>query len=121
MTAITHVCNYTVRCPHYKDPEHEVTWLNHVEINKSCEIALNRITKWHALPTGELIEADGFVIRKAVDSDTYFAVRSDRLKDDGHILVTFKILMDDCDSNTCLEDIVNHLVKDYGERLAKLK
>ena len=29
-----------------KDPEHPVTWLNHIEMNQSCEIALNRITKW---------------------------------------------------------------------------
>ncbi len=121
MTAITHVYNYTVRCPHYKDPEHEVTWLNHVEINKSCEIALDRITKWHALPCGELIETDGFVFRKAADSDTYFGVKSDRLKDDGHMLVTFKILMEDCDSNTCLEDILAHLINNYTTKAAKLK
>ncbi|GGI73363.1 cytoplasmic protein [Shewanella gelidii] len=121
MTAITHVCNYTVRCPHYKDPEHEVTWKNHVEINKSCEIALNRITKWHGQHAIELIELNGLAIRKAEGVDTYFSVRSDRLKDDGHILVTFKILMDDCDDNTCLEDIVSYLAEDYEKRLAKLK
>ena len=65
MTAITHVYNYTVRCPHYKDPEHTASWLNHIELNQSSEIALNRITKWHELSGTKSFETSKFVVRKA--------------------------------------------------------
>ncbi|ABM00661.1 hypothetical protein SHAM105786_12400 [Shewanella amazonensis] len=120
MTAITHVYNYTVRCPHYQDPQHEVSWKNHIELNHSSEIALKRITKWHS-ESGELaFEDQGFVVRKASDEMAYFSVQSSRLKNDGHALVTFKLFLDECCDEADPKDIVEHLIGDYQQRLDKL-
>ncbi|ASK68495.1 MULTISPECIES: cytoplasmic protein [Shewanella] len=120
MTAITHVYNYTVRCPHYKDPEHPVSWLNHIELNQSSEIALNRITKWHELSGSKSFETSKFVVRKADNEEAYFSMQSDRLKNDGHALVTFKIFLDTCCDDAAPEEIMQHLIDDYQQRLAKL-
>ncbi|MBT1443273.1 cytoplasmic protein [Shewanella sp. JM162201] len=120
MTAITHVYNYTVRCPHYQDPSHEVSWKNHIELNHSSEIALKRITKWHSESGDMAFEDRGFVVRKASDEKAYFAVQSSRLKNDGHALVTFKLFLDDCCDKADPADIIDHLIGDYEQRLSKL-
>ncbi|MBR9727302.1 cytoplasmic protein [Shewanella intestini] len=120
MTAITHVYNYTVRCPHYKDNDQPASWLNHIEINQSCEIALNRITKWHTDSGTKLAEVGNFIIRKADGEKAYFVVQSDRLPRDGHALVTFKILLNDCCQDADPIEITKHLVEDYQQRLAKV-
>ncbi|MCE9685215.1 cytoplasmic protein [Shewanella sp. AS16] len=120
MTAITHVYNYTVRCPHYKDNEQTASWLNHIEINQSCEIALNRMTKWHEQAGNKSFEMNKFVVRKADNEDAYFSMQSDRLKNDGHALVTFKILLDNCCQDASAEMIMQHLIEDYQHRIAKL-
>jgi hypothetical protein len=119
MTAITHVYNYTVRCPHYTENETPATWLNHIEVNQSCEIALNRITKWHNLSGSKSFELENFVVRKADNEEAYFAMQSDRLKHDGHALVTFKIFLDHCCHDASPQSIMQHLIKDYQHRLEK--
>lgn len=121
MTAITHVYNYTVRCPHYKDPEHPVTWLNHIEINQSCEIALNRLIKWQDQSGSREFEMQNFVVRKAENEDAYFSMQSDRLANDGHALVTFKIFLDNCCQDADPKEIMAHLIEDFQQRVAKLK
>ncbi|ASJ97524.1 MULTISPECIES: hypothetical protein [Shewanella] len=120
MTAISHVYNYTVRCPHVKDPAHPTTWQNHIEFNQSCEIGLNRITKWHDRSGHRIFEQDGFIVREADGESAYFSMQSDRLKNDGHILVTFKIFMDDATKDSSVQEIMVHLIKDYHQRLSKL-
>jgi hypothetical protein len=120
MTAITHVYNYTVRCPHYKENETPATWLNHIEVNQSCEIALNRITTWHDASGSKSFELEGFVVRKADNEEAYFAVQSSRLKNDGHALATFKIYLDQCCQDASAEVIMAHLIKDYQHRLEKI-
>ncbi|QSX41764.1 cytoplasmic protein [Shewanella cyperi] len=117
MTAITHVYNYTVRIPHYKDPQHDVSWRNHVEINHSSEIALARITKWHRDSGQPAFETQGFMVRKAENEDAYFAVQSDRLKSDGHALVTFKVFTDEAVPEVNPKEIIEHLIEDYRGRL----
>ena len=119
MTAITHVYNYTVRCPHYKDNEHPATWLNHIEVNQSSEIALNRITKWHNLSGSKSFEVDDFVVRKADNEEAYFSMQSDRLKHDAHSLVTFKIFLDNCCQEASPTEIMKHLIADYQQRIAR--
>ncbi|GIU12522.1 hypothetical protein TUM4636_22550 [Shewanella glacialipiscicola] len=121
MTAITHVYNYTVRCPHYKDAENPVTWLNHIEMNQSSEIALNRITKWHEISGDKSFETHNFVVRKAENEDAYFSMKSDRLKNDRHALATFKIFLDNCCDDAAPEEIMQHLIEDYQQRLAKIE
>lgn len=118
MTAISHVYNYTVRCPHIKDPAHPTTWQNHIEINQSCEIALNRITNWHARSGHRVFDVDGYVVREAESESAYFAMQSSRLKGDGHALVTFKIHMDDATKNTSVQEILKHLIEDYQNKIA---
>ncbi|NKF50117.1 cytoplasmic protein [Shewanella sp. WXL01] len=120
MTAITHVYNYTVRCPHYKDKDQPASWLNHIEINNSSEIALNRITKWHNNSGTKLGEVENFIIRKADNEEAYFVVQSNRLPHDGHSLVTFKIFLDDCCKDADPIEITHHLVSDYKNRIAKV-
>lgn len=120
MTAITHIYNYTVRCPHYKENEAPATWMNHIEVNQSCEIALNRITKWHQTSGNKSFEVDNFVVRKAENEDAYFAMQSSRLKHDSHALVTFKIFLDQCCQDANPEIIMDHLIKDYQHRLEKI-
>jgi len=48
-------------------------------------------------------------------------MQSDRLKNDGHALVTFKIFLDDCCDDAAPEEIMQHLIEDYQQRLAKLE
>ena len=48
-------------------------------------------------------------------------MQSDRLKNDGHALVTFKIFFDDCCDDAAPEEIMQHLIEDYQQRLAKLQ
>ncbi|MDB2386536.1 cytoplasmic protein [Shewanella sp.] len=120
MTAISHVYNYTVRCPHIKDPSHPTSWLNHIELNRSCEIALDRITKWHAHSGTRLFEHEGFVVRESEQEHAYFAMQNDRLKDDKHSLVTFKVYMDNKTKDTSVQAIMAHIITDYKSRLSKL-
>ncbi|WP_394128896.1 cytoplasmic protein [Shewanella maritima] len=121
MTAITHVYNYTVRCPHYKDKDKPASWLNHIEINHSCEIALNRITKWHNNSGSKFLDIDNYIVRKAENEHAYFVVQSSRLPNDGHALVTFKILLDDCCNEADPKEITQHLITDYNNRIAKVE
>jgi len=121
MTAITHIYNYTVLCPHYKENEQTATWLNHIEVNQSCEIALDRITKWHNLSGTKSFELDDFVVRKADNEEAYFAMQSSRLKHDGHALVTFKIYLDNCCQDASPNQIMEHLINDYQQRIAKVE
>lgn len=120
MTAISHVYNYTVRCPHIKDPAHPTTWQNHIEFNQSCEIGLNRITKWHGRSGHRIFEIDGFVVREAEAESAYFAMQTSRLRGDGHALATFKIFMDDATKDTSVEEIMQHLITDYSGKIAGL-
>ncbi|GIU24358.1 hypothetical protein [Shewanella colwelliana] len=120
MTAISHVYNYTVRCPQVKDPAHPTTWQNHVEFNQSCEIGLNRITKWHDRSGHRIFEQDGFTVREADSESSYFAMQNSRLLNNGHVLVTFKIFMDDSTKDTSVQEIMQYLIKDYQHRLEKL-
>ncbi|WP_076407934.1 cytoplasmic protein [Shewanella sp. UCD-KL12] len=120
MTAISHVYNYTVRCPHVKDPAHPTTWENHIEFNQSCEIGLSRITKWHGRSGHRIFEQDGFVVREAEAESAYFAMNNTRIKNDGHVLVTFKIFMDDSTKDTSVQEIMQHLIADYDAKIAKL-
>ncbi|WP_076540295.1 cytoplasmic protein [Shewanella sp. UCD-KL21] len=119
MTAITHVYNYTVRCPHYKEKDKTASWLNHIEINQSSEIALNRITKWHNAPGSKSFESGKFVVRKSDTDNTYYSMQSNRLLNDAHAMVTFKIFLDDCCQDADPEKIIAHLIEDYNKRLAK--
>ncbi|MCC4832615.1 MULTISPECIES: cytoplasmic protein [Shewanella] len=119
MTAITHVYNYTVRCPHYKENEQPASWLNHVEVNQSSEIALNRITKWHDEPGTKAFKNGEFIVRKSNTDDTYYAMQSDRMFNNAHSLVTFKVFLDKCCQDADPEKIIAHLVEDYNGRLAK--
>ncbi|MEI6859020.1 MAG: cytoplasmic protein [Shewanella sp.] len=120
MTAISHVYNYTVRCPHIKDPTHPTTWQNHIEFNQSCEIGLSRITKWHGRSGNRVFELDGFVVREAEAETAYFSMQNKRIKDDGHVLVTFKIFMDELTKDTSVQEIMQHLITDLDDKLAKL-
>ncbi len=120
MTAISHVYNYTVRCPHIKDPAHPTTWQNHVEFNESCEIGLSRISKWHDRSGHRIFEQDGFVVREADAESSYFSMQTGRLKGDGHILVTFKIYMDNSTKDSSVQEIMTFLIQDYKQRLSKL-
>ncbi|ACJ28088.1 MULTISPECIES: hypothetical protein [Shewanella] len=120
MTAISHVYNYTVRCPHIKDPSHPTSWLNHIEINRSCEIALDRITKWHGHSGTRLFEHEGCVVREAEQEQAYFSMKNDRLRDDIHVLVTFKVFMDNKTKDTSVQEIMEHVIDDYKSRLSKL-
>jgi len=120
MTAISHVYNYTVRCPHVKDPAHPTTWQNHIEFNQSCEIGLNRLTKWHGRSGHRVFDIDGFVVREADTESAYFSMNNVRIKNDGHILVTFKIFMEDDTKDTSVQEIMQHLISDLDERITKL-
>lgn len=120
MTAISHVYNYTVRCPHVKDPAHPTSWRNHIELNRSCEIALDRITKWHGHSGNRLFEHDGYVVRECEQEQAYFAMQNSRLKDDKHVLVTFKVFMDNKTKDTSVQEIMEHVIEDYKSRLSKL-
>lgn len=119
MTAVTHVYNYTVRCPHYKEKDQTASWLNHIEINQSSEIALSRITKWHGVPGSKAFENGDFVIRKSDTDQTYYSMQSNRLLNNDHSMVTFKILLDDCCEDADPQKIVTHLIQDYNQRIAK--
>ncbi|QIR14013.1 cytoplasmic protein [Shewanella aestuarii] len=120
MTAITHVHNYTVRCPHYQENQKPADWHNHIEVNHSCEIALNRITKWHNNAGSKLFEIDGITIRKADKEEAYFAMQSSRLKHDGHGLVTFKVFLDNCCQDVSVNEVMEYLIKDYQQRITKI-
>ncbi|MCE9678058.1 cytoplasmic protein [Shewanella sp. AS1] len=120
MTAISHVYNYTVRCPHIKDPAHPTTWQNHIEFNESCEIGLKRITKWHDRSGHRVFEQDGFTVREADAESAYFSMQTARLKGDGHVLVTINIQMDDATKDSSVQEIMTHLIQDFQQRLAKL-
>lgn len=120
MTAISHVYNYTVRCPHIKDPAHPTTWQNHVEFNQSCEIGLSRVTKWHGHSGNRIFEQDGIIVRELGSDSAYFSLHNSRVKNDGHVLVTFKIFMDESTKDTSVQEIMQHLIADYDERIAKL-
>lgn len=121
MTAISHVYNYTVRCPHIKDSSHPTTWQNHVEFNQSCEIGLNRLTKWHDRSGHRVLEVDGFVVREADTESAYFAMQTSRLKGDGHAIVTFKIFMGDETKDTSVQEIMQYLIEDYGKKIADIQ
>ncbi|WP_299495463.1 cytoplasmic protein [uncultured Shewanella sp.] len=120
MTAITHVYNYTIRCPHVKDPAHPTSWLNHIEINHSCEIALDRITKWHNHSGTRVFEYEGFTVRQSEQEEAYFSLQSDRFKEDFHTLVTVKIYIDRATKNTSVQEIMQHVIRDYHVRLSKI-
>ncbi|QLE84705.1 MULTISPECIES: hypothetical protein [Shewanella] len=120
MTAISHVYNYTVRCPHVKDPAHPTTWQNHIEFNQSCEIGLNRVTKWHGRSGHRVFDIQGFVVREADTESAYFSMNNVRIKNDGHVLVTFKIFMDDDTKDTSVQEIMQHLISDLNERIGKI-
>lgn len=119
MTAITHVVNYTVQCPHYEVGT-PVTWRDHIEVNQSCEIALRRIQKWHQESGCAIFTHQELTVRKANKEQAYFAMLTNRIKNDGHVLATFKIFLDERDVDTSVEEIVRHLHDDYQTRLTKL-
>ncbi|MCL1124686.1 cytoplasmic protein [Shewanella surugensis] len=120
MTAISHVYNYTVRCPHIKDPSHPTSWLNHIEINHSCEISLDRITKWHNHSGTRVFEYEGFTVRESEQEGAYFSLQSDRFKEDFHTLVTVKIHIDKATKNASVQEIMQHIIRDYHVRLSKI-
>ncbi|GAB1080811.1 MAG: hypothetical protein SStaBPW_27030 [Shewanella algae] len=120
MTAITQIINYTVRCPHYQDQSTEATWRNHIEINHSAEIALDRLSKWHAHSGNRVFCFQNIVVRKVEKEEAYFAMISERLKPSGHALVTLKVFMDKCTKDTSVEEIVEHIYQDCQARLESL-
>lgn len=121
MTAITHVHNYTVRCPHLPENHQVGAWQHHIEVNHSCEIALDRITKWHNNAGSKLFEVDGVTVRKADKEEAYFAMLSSRLKNDGHGIATFKVFLDNCCQDASVEEIMHHILTDYHARAAKIE
>ncbi|MBV7315331.1 cytoplasmic protein [Shewanella sp. NIFS-20-20] len=121
MTAITHVVNYTVRSETQIDSPTECDWRQHVEINHACEIALNRISKWHSNSGQVVYEVGPLTIRKAQDKNVYFGLLTEKINGSEHALVTMKLLLEQCQCPDVFREISDYLLDDCQSRLNRLK
>ncbi|WP_261922418.1 cytoplasmic protein [Shewanella sp. NFH-SH190041] len=121
MTAITQVYNYTVRTTRQAGTAEPFDWHKHIEINHSCEIALDRIYRWHN-QGGTLTEDLGaIVIRQQPDKTVFYAVMHDRVNDNNHVMATFKLILDATSAPLSPREVFTELLADYQTRISQLK
>lgn len=120
MTAITHVYNFTVRTTGQNDAIDCYNWHDHIEVNHSCEIALDRIYRWHN-QAGSIAIDLGEIVLKQQDT-IFYSLLNNRINDDSHAMATFKVFATDkqAQDKAYLTDIFQTLLKDYNHRISKL-
>ncbi|QDF66438.1 cytoplasmic protein [Shewanella sp. SNU WT4] len=121
MTAITHVVNYTVRSETQIDSPNECDWRQHIEINHACEIALDRVSKWHAQGGEVVYQVGALTIRKDAEKQIYFGLLTEKINGSEHALVTIKLLLEQCQCQDMYREISDYLLDDCQSRLNRLK
>ena len=118
MTAITQVYNYTVRVVTQSDVD-SFDWRTHVEMNHSCEIALDRVYRWHNQGGIESQDCGALVIKKQTDRPIYFSLLHERVNSDNHVLATFKLIQDANHPQVNVDEVFQHLLDDFMDKISQ--